>query len=205
MATKSSSPFKALTGRGLWPLWGILIIGVILLFSRPSADGGSASGSDAGSSPGATPTTVTKTVTAPRAGSGGTSRAGGAGGAEGAEGADSTLTRGPAGTPITPTARSIARCDVDRLPPQARTTIDLVQAGGPFPYPRNDGVLFRNSAKLLPVKPSGYYREYTVVTPDAQTRATRRIVTGGDPPTQPDAWYYTGDHYESFCEITGLK
>ena len=45
----------------------------------------------------------------------------------------------------------------------------------------------------------GYYREYTVDTPGARTRGTRRIVTGGDP---PEAWYYTDDHYASFRSFT---
>ncbi|MBR7551253.1 hypothetical protein KC220_22185, partial [Mycobacterium tuberculosis] len=41
--------------------------------------------------------------------------------------------------------------------------------------------------------------EYTVDTPGAPTRGTRRIVTGGDP---PEAWYYTDDHYASFRSFT---
>ena len=27
------------------------------------------------------------------------------------------------------------------------------------------------------------------------------IVVGGGSDTDPDVWYYTDDHYESFCEI----
>lgn len=182
----------------LWPLWGILLIGaVILVGSRTS------SGSDAGAA--SSVVTVTKTVSAAPRGPAGSASPATPYGGSGPRGAGGTLTRGPAGEPITATDRSVARCDVDRLPPEAQATIDLVRSGGPFPYPRNDGVTFRNSERLLPTKGSGYYREYTVGTPGAQTRATRRIVTGGDPPTAPKEWYYTGDHYQSFCQVTGLQ
>ena len=57
----------------------------------------------------------------------------------------------------------------------------------------------RVAGQQLPQRPRGYYREYTVDTPGARTRGTRRIVTGGDP---PEAWYYTDDHYESFRSFT---
>lgn len=80
------------------------------------------------------------------------------------------------------------------LPPQARATIDLIQAGGPFPH-RQDGSTFQNRERHLPPRPRGYYREYTVDTPGMSHRGARRIVTGGDP---PEAWYYTSDHYETF-------
>jgi Guanyl-specific ribonuclease Sa len=44
-----------------------------------------------------------------------------------------------------------------------------------------------------------------VITPGAPTRGTRRIITGGTPLTSPPNWYYTGDHYASFCKITGVN
>lgn len=44
----------------------------------------------------------------------------------------------------------------------------------------------------------GFYREYTVKTPGSRDRGARRIVCGGKQPTQPDACYYTSDHYSSF-------
>src|SRR5947209_12448896 len=50
------------------------------------------------------------------------------------------------------------------LPPEARQTLHLIEAGGPYPY-RQDGAVFSNREGLLPRQPSGYYREYTVVTP----------------------------------------
>ena len=80
------------------------------------------------------------------------------------------------------------------LPPEAHTTLDLIARGGPFPHSQ-DGVVFGNYEHLLPAQPRGYYHEYTVETPSASTRGTRRIITGGTP---PDIYYYTDDHYRSF-------
>lgn len=83
---------------------------------------------------------------------------------------------------------------LDGLPPEALETLELIQRGGPFPY-RQDGTVFQNREGLLPARPRGYYREYTVTTPGARDRGARRIVTGGDP---PEVYYYTADHYRSF-------
>jgi guanyl-specific ribonuclease Sa len=80
------------------------------------------------------------------------------------------------------------------LPDEARDTIALIRRGGPFPHPQ-DGGIFQNREGLLPERPRGWYREYTVETPGLSHRGARRIVTGGDP---PEAWYYTDDHYDSF-------
>lgn len=88
---------------------------------------------------------------------------------------------------------------VGQLPPQARETLELIRAGGPFPYER-DGVRFGNRERLLPQHPRGYYREYTVKTPGARTRGARRIVCGG-PRTMPHVCYYSDDHYRSFRRI----
>jgi guanyl-specific ribonuclease Sa len=33
-------------------------------------------------------------------------------------------------------------------------------------------------------------------------RSTRRIITGGAPVTDPPEYFYTDDHYDSFCLIT---
>lgn len=92
--------------------------------------------------------------------------------------------------------RDVALSD---LPREARTTLALIKAGGPFPYER-DGVRFGNRERLLPQKPRDYYREYTVPTPGARTRGARRIVCGGSQRT-PEACYYTADHYQSFARI----
>ena len=86
------------------------------------------------------------------------------------------------------------------LPPEAIETLALIQRGGPFPY-RKDGTTFQNRERLLPAKPRGYYREYTVPTPGARDRGARRIVTGGNP---PEVFYYTADHYSSFRQIEPL-
>ncbi|GAA1897448.1 ribonuclease domain-containing protein [Streptomyces durmitorensis] len=79
------------------------------------------------------------------------------------------------------------------LPSQAHDTLDLIEAGGPYPYPQDDTV-FQNREGILPSQGSGYYHEYTVVTPGSPDRGARRIVTGEK--NQED--YYTADHYESF-------
>ena len=86
------------------------------------------------------------------------------------------------------------------LPPEAIETLALIQRGGPFPY-RKDGTTFQNRERLLPTKPRGYYREYTVPTPGSRDRGARRIVAGGNP---PEVFYYTADHYSSFRQIEPL-
>jgi guanyl-specific ribonuclease Sa len=95
----------------------------------------------------------------------------------------------------------ISDCAAADLPPEAHEVIDDIEAGGPYEYPRNDGVTFGNREGLLPDEDSGYYREFTVETPGANNRGARRIVTGGPDERDPEHWYYTDDHYESFCEF----
>jgi len=87
----------------------------------------------------------------------------------------------------------------NELPKEARSVYAKIRAGGPFQYDR-DGVVFGNFEKLLPIKPRGYYHEYTVATPGTKGRGARRIVCGG-PKTAPDACYYSDDHYLSFRRI----
>ncbi|MGW5748850.1 ribonuclease domain-containing protein [Amycolatopsis sp. NPDC003861] len=82
------------------------------------------------------------------------------------------------------------------LPAEATTTYQLIQTNGPFPYPKNDGVVFDNREGILPACASGYYHEYTVPTPGSSTRGTRRIVTGS-----AGEYFYTGDHYATFKVI----
>jgi ribonuclease T1 len=86
------------------------------------------------------------------------------------------------------------------LPVEAQQTQKLIRAGGPFPYAK-DGAVFGNRERLLPRRDHGEYREYTVPTPGSHDRGARRIVCGGLPPTQPEACYYTADHYASFQRI----
>ena len=92
---------------------------------------------------------------------------------------------------------------VSDLPREARETLALIQAGGPFPYAK-DGATFGNYERILPRQKRGYYTEYTVKTPGAKNRGARRIVAGkgrtGDPATSGEYWY-TADHYKSFARI----
>ena len=81
------------------------------------------------------------------------------------------------------------------LLPEARDTLALIESGGPFPYAR-DGAVFYNREGLLPARPRGYYREYTVRTPGTRDRGARRIVAG-----KGGEHYYTHDHYRSFRRI----
>jgi ribonuclease T1 len=105
---------------------------------------------------------------------------------------------GPAvAAPVTETSQQdVSRQDrlPDFLPAEARDTLALIVAGGPFPHPQDGGV-FGNREKRLPAKPRGYYHEYTVDTPGLSHRGARRIITGGQP---PEMYYYTDDHYDSF-------
>jgi ribonuclease T1 len=85
------------------------------------------------------------------------------------------------------------------LPSEARHTLELIAAGGPYPYQR-DGVVFGNREQRLPMHARGNYHEYTVRTPGVSTRGARRIICGG-PPRSVAECYYTDDHYQSFRRI----
>lgn len=82
------------------------------------------------------------------------------------------------------------------LPEQAAQTWELIKQDGPFPYPDKDGSVFANREKLLPLKESDYYHEYTVPTPGSEDRGPRRLVTG-----DTAELYYTADHYSSFVVV----
>ncbi|GAB2831210.1 guanyl-specific ribonuclease [Streptomyces daliensis] len=97
-----------------------------------------------------------------------------------------------------PAASGVSAADVgsicyNELPAEAHETLDLIEQGGPYPYPQ-DGTVFQNREGILPDQSDGYYHEYTVETPGSDDRGARRIVTGEK--EQED--YYTADHYESF-------
>lgn len=112
-------------------------------------------------------------------------------------GPTATATRRPTRTPR-PTAApddGLPTIAFDKLPRQAQETVRLIDQGGPFPY-RQDGTVFQNRERLLPRQPSGYYREYTVVTPGESDRGARRIVAGAG-----GELYYTTDHYASFRRV----
>jgi len=84
---------------------------------------------------------------------------------------------------------------VAQLPDEARTTLALVKSGGPFPH-HQDGAVFQNRERLLPLESSGYYHEYTVETPGSPDRGARRLIKARD-----GTLYYTSDHYDSFKRI----
>ena len=72
-----------------------------------------------------------------------------------------------------------------------RRTLDDI-ANGRVNYPRNDGEPFENREALLPVKPYGYYREFTVhPAPGVTNRGTERLVVG-----RGGEIYYTPKHYD---------
>ena len=97
-------------------------------------------------------------------------------------------------------AQELATVALSALPNQAQQTQRLIKAGGPFPNTK-DGVVFGNYERHLPRRERGFYREYTVSTPGAHNRGARRIVCGGVRPAQPEACFYTADHYTSFQRI----
>jgi ribonuclease T1 len=89
----------------------------------------------------------------------------------------------------------VSQAALAELPPEAHETLRAIKQGGPFAYPR-DGVVFGNFEHVLPKQPRGYYHEYTVKTPGAHNRGTRRIITGST-----GEYYYSADHYQTFKRI----
>ena len=89
------------------------------------------------------------------------------------------------------------------VPREVTEAVMLVRANGPYLRPRDDGGTFGNRERLLPAKPNGYYREYTVKAPGQRFPGPRRLITGGQAKlgAEPAVWFYTADHYESFCEL----
>ena len=118
----------------------------------------------------------------------------------GAAGIATLVARSPSDAPTAPATAATPRSHLPGvgladLPAQARQTLNLVDRGGPYPYPQ-DNTVFGNQEGRLPAQPVGYYREYTVVTPGSADRGTRRLVVGADGDV-----YYTGDHYASFRQV----
>jgi ribonuclease T1 len=105
-----------------------------------------------------------------------------------------TATAAPAPTSVAAVAvQDVGDICQSKLPSEAHDTLDLIEKGGPYPYPQ-DGTVFQNREGILPDQSQGYYHEYTVETPGSDDRGARRIVTGDK--EQED--YYTADHYASF-------
>lgn len=125
--------------------------------------------------------------------SGGEDASGGAGATSTSSSTASTASRTSASAPTS--ASGLDTVAVADLPREARTTLALIEAGGPFPYER-DGVVFQNREGILPAQPRGWYHEYTVRTPGEDDRGARRIVTGRD-----GTAYWSADHYASFAVI----
>ena len=98
---------------------------------------------------------------------------------------------------------SASEVGASTLPPEVPETLQRIKAGGPFPYPE-DGMVFRNQARKLPLKRRGYYRIYVVPTPGVQDSGKRRIVAGAgknrDYATSGEYWY-TPDNYETLQRI----
>lgn len=76
-----------------------------------------------------------------------------------------------------------------------RPTLQRIAAGKKNAH-RNDGSVFQNRSRLLPQKPSGYYREYVVPTKEVSGPGPQRLVLGRE-----GEIYYTHDHYNSFIRI----
>ena len=89
---------------------------------------------------------------------------------------------------------------LSELPVQAQDVHRRIHEGGPFRYSK-DGSVFGNRERLLPRRPRGFYREYTVPTPGERDRGARRIGCGGKEIRQPETCFYTRDHYASFRQI----
>lgn len=98
---------------------------------------------------------------------------------------------------LPPSAPESPAPDASGLPAEARETLALIEHGGPFPH-RKDGAVFQNREHRLPAQPRGWYHEYTVETPGSDDRGARRIIAGGDPPSE---FWYSDDHYRSFRRI----
>lgn len=110
--------------------------------------------------------------------------------------APTTSTRPKRTTTTTTPADGLAVIKESALNTQAADTLVAIRAGGPFDFPRNDGVVYHNLNRVLPRQREGYYREYTVRTPGASNRGARRLVTGAG-----GELYYTSDHYQTFWRV----
>lgn len=86
--------------------------------------------------------------------------------------------------------KTIYQGDIDLQP-----TIDRIERGERHAH-RNDGSVFQNRENRLSRKPSGYYREYVVPTPDLSGPGPQRLILGNGGEV-----YYTHDHYRSFRRI----
>ena len=81
----------------------------------------------------------------------------------------------------------------------SRPTLDRIDRGEPHPH-RNDGAVFHNREKRLPIKAKGYYREFVHPPHNPAFKFTnpgpQRVVVG-----KLDEVFYTPDHYTTFQEV----
>lgn len=80
-------------------------------------------------------------------------------------------------------------------PIDLQPTLDRIEKGERNQH-RNDGSVFQNREGKLARKPSGYYHEYVVPTPDQHGPGPQRLILG-----KGGEVYYTSDHYRSFKKI----
>ena len=98
----------------------------------------------------------------------------------------------PASGQVAANPSSLPSVNESALPAEARQTLASIRSGGPYRYNQDDQT-FGNNERVLPRQSSGYYREYTVITPGSSDRGARRIIAGS-----AGEKYYTQDHYASF-------
>ncbi|MFF4338312.1 ribonuclease [Kitasatospora sp. NPDC001540] len=164
-------------------LVAVVLIGIVAGIAALLNGGNGGSGPDGAS--------AAKSPSAASAGSAAATRGGTAGAPKPSAPAKSPTARAT-WVPTDPALADVCRSE---LPAQALDTLGLIARGGPYPY-RSDGIVFENREGRLPRRGSGYYHEFTVVTPGSGDRGTRRIVTGGT-----GEQYWTADHYATFQEV----
>ena len=81
------------------------------------------------------------------------------------------------------------------LPQEADEMLKWIKKGHPYPFPK-DGTEFMNYERLLPIKESNYYMEFTVPTPNVTQRGATRSGAG-----KSGEIYYTDDHDQTCKEV----
>lgn len=103
-----------------------------------------------------------------------------------------------------PSSRDLPQIQASELPREGRDVLALIRKGGPYAYAK-DGSIFSNRERILPKQSRGFYREFTVKTPNSRDRGARRIICGGKVTKQQtqvlQTCHYTDDHYASFKQI----
>ena len=86
------------------------------------------------------------------------------------------------------------------LPAQAAQTVRLIKRAARSRTRATTASSSTTTSTCCRAEAGGYYHEYTVPTPGASNRGTRRIITGKD-----GEFYYTGDHYEPSSAWTSTR